>query len=254
MPRDFEIADIPTDQQPLFDALFELGIPNRRLIQTVERLIEPPESLQVPSSEHTEAMNSVLEVIDPFNGDMAARMLRLEETGQAEPGATWKALTAAERKRAKRLWTWARDTGFDTAPQGRSPKVDSALVVYLARALAEVCDKPDFTFSRPMNGGPPRGPMWRALMAALPLAERYLAWLDGQFAREPRKFSQHAETIAEILSASCRRSKRFAEFCSQHLLGPCPNDVAEHPAMFRAAVLHARRSRQRKRRVKSSVP
>src|SRR5262249_5772423 len=126
-------------------------------------------------------------------------------------------------------------------------KVDSALVLYCARVLCEACEQPQFKFSRRMNGGPPRGPMWCALMAALPLAELFLTRLDGVFAYAPRDIGKHAETIADILTTA--RSKQFAECCRQLNLGPGSSDLAEHPATFRYAVALARRPRQRKWRL-----
>ena len=83
---------------------------------------------------------------------MAARMLRLNER-QPDPEATWKALTRAERKRARNLWDFALDAGFDSAPQGRPFVIDSALVLYCSRVIAEACGKPKFQFSRPIMAG-----------------------------------------------------------------------------------------------------
>jgi hypothetical protein len=40
-----------------------------------------------------------------FDGDMAARLLCLDKR-RPDPGATWKALSYNERRRAKRLWNW----------------------------------------------------------------------------------------------------------------------------------------------------
>ena len=56
-------------------------------------------------------MNSLIETVG-FDNGMAARMLRLSE-GDPKPNATWKELTPAERKRAKRGWAWALDAGFE---------------------------------------------------------------------------------------------------------------------------------------------
>jgi hypothetical protein len=218
----------------------------RVLVQTLTRLTEPPQSLQIPTGVRTEQANLLLNAIVPFEGDMAARMLRLNER-QPDPEATWKALTRAERKRARNLWDFALDAGFDSAPQGRPSVIDSALVLYCSRVIAEACGKPKFQFSRPMNGGSPRGPMWKTVMAALALAESFLLSVDGQLASEVRDISEHTETIAEILSVA-RSSQRFAKFCQQSNLGSHSSDVVQHPAMFRYAVLHARRPRQLNRR------
>jgi hypothetical protein len=87
--------------------------------------------------------------------------------------------------------------------------------------------------------------MWRALVAAIPLAESYLARADS--AAVEGDIGQHVEAIAEIISAT--RNAKFAKFCQEHDLGPSSGDVANHPSMFRQALSHARRSRVLKRRV-----
>jgi hypothetical protein len=245
MSPEFEIVDIPPDQQPLFRALAECGVANRLILQTVVRLIEPSEALHIPASDRTELANSVIKTIVHFDGDMAAHMLRTEE-GRPDPKATWKALTRAERKRARRIWDWALDPSLDTAPQGRPPKIDSTLVLYCARVLCEACGRSRFKFSRSWGDGIPGGPMWRALMAALPLAECFLARIDGAIALAPREIGSHVETIVEIVKVA--RSKQFEKCCRQLGLGTGANDVAEHPATFRRALMLVRAPRPRTRR------
>jgi len=105
-------------------------------------------------------------------------------------------------------------------------------------SLCEACRSQKFRFSRPTDGGPPYGPMWRALTAALPVAE---SRIDTALARGPRSVSEHAETIVDILRTA--RSKQFNELCRQLNLGPSSKDVAEHPATFRYAVSLTRRPR-----------
>jgi hypothetical protein len=182
-------------------------------------------------------MNSVLDATDPFDGDMAARMLRLEETGQPHPEATWKSLTRAERKRARSLWEWARDTSLEPGRRGRPQEMDSALVLYCSRVLAEECEKPKFKFSRPVDGGNPRGPMWRVLTAALPLAESYLALMNGEDFT-PRNIEHHAETIAEIVTVS--RTEEFEAQCLALGLQLTPSDIAQHPGTYRYAMMLVR--------------
>jgi hypothetical protein len=176
---------------------------------------------------------------------MAARMLRLDER-KADPNTTWNALSHAERKRAKRLWAWALDTGLDTTPQGRPHEIDAALVIYCSRVVTEGCGQSHFKFSRPANGGAPGGPMWRALMAALPLAELFLARADGAPARGSQDTNTRTEAVADILKTA--RSKEFHAFCQESGIGADANDVAEHPATFRLAVAGARALRNRTRR------
>jgi hypothetical protein len=245
MGPDFEIVDIPPSEQPLFDALSQLGIPNRRLIQAVVRLIKPPESLCVLPRERVETMNSILVSVNPFDGDVAARMLALQETGRPDPNATWKALTRTQRKRARLLWYWASDTGFGTARRGRPTEVDAALVLYSCHVIVEECGGAKFRFSRPATGGRPGGPMWRALIAALPLAESYLARIDGH--NPPSlKIEHHIETIAEIITAS--RTKQFAARCRELGFKENASDIAKHPDTYRHAVMIARSKHRAPRR------
>jgi hypothetical protein len=248
----FEIVDISPDLQPLFHALAESGVGNRLILQTVARLTQPPESLHIPTSDRTELANSVLKTIVGFDEDMAARMLRLDE-GAPDAAATWKGLTRAERKRAKHRWDWALDAGLDTAPQGRPPAIDSALVIYCARVLAEACGKQAFKFSRPTDGGAPYGPMWRALMLALPMARESLASgapvsVGTASTTASTENSDHAETVAEIVTAA--RSSKFTAKCCDLGLGATANDVAQHPATFRYAVMFARRPGRRPQRTR----
>ena len=152
MPPEFEIVDIPPDLQALFSALAKCGVENRLIPQTIECLTKPPEALHIPASDRTEAADFVIKAIVNFDGDAAARMLRIKK-GRPDPKVTWKTLTPAERKSARRLWDWSLDASLDTSPQGRPPKIDSALVLYCARVLCEACGRPQFKFSRRMNGG-----------------------------------------------------------------------------------------------------
>jgi hypothetical protein len=252
MPE-FEIVDVTPDLKPLFSALTECGIRYHRsrnpraLDRIMARLIEPPETLQIPTPAHTELVNSFLKTAVPFDGDIAARMLRLDD-GPPYSDATWDGLSRAERKRARRLWTWAMDAGLDTTPQGRPHKVDVALVLYCARVVTEGCGQSHFKFSRPADGGAPDGPMWRALMAALPLAELFLARADGAPPRPPREIRKRAEAVADIITTA--RSKEFNARCRELRLGPSANDIAEHPAIFRLALTLARALRNLRNRAR----
>jgi hypothetical protein len=233
---------IPPELQPLCQALAELGLSNHQILRTASRLTEPPESLSIPAPERTEAANELIGKLVGFDGDMAARVLRLNE-GQHDPGATWAALTPAERKRAKRGWDWVCDAGLDVAPQGRPTTVDSALILYCMRVLAEECGNSRFKFSRPPGGGAPSGPMWRALMTALPLAESYLASAEG-LPKSPRQIDLNAETVAEVVTIA--RSKSFTKLSEELKLGPHSSDVANQPGTFRYALSTARRPRRRR--------
>jgi hypothetical protein len=230
---------IPPEQEPLYNALAGLGLPKLQILKALSRLTEPPESLSLPDPERTETANDLLNTLVEFDGDAAARMLRVSE-GQHDSKATWRGLTSAERKRAKRLWSRGLDAGLDTVAQGRPSKVDGALVLYCMRVLAEVCGHSRFKFSRPTDGGAPRGPMWRALMIALPLAASYLASVEGLL-RSPSEIVWDSETVADLVTVA--RSKRFANLIEEWNLGLRSGDVARQPSTFRLALSLARRFR-----------
>jgi hypothetical protein len=98
--------------------------------------------------------------------------------------------------------------------------------------------------------------MWRALIAALPLAELFLMIRYGPpaIARTPtddkkpdnRKISERTESIAEIVQVI--RSKPFQDLCVRFGLGSSSDHVAASPNMFRVVIAYARRSRSGKRR------
>jgi hypothetical protein len=237
---------IPPEQEALYRALAELPLSKLLTLQAASRLTEPPESLSLPTPERTAMANEVVDKLVGFDGDMAARMLRLNY-GQPDPKATWTDLNRAERKRAKLLWRSALDSSLDASPQGRPPAVDTALVLYCSRVLTEACGRDRFEFSRSPVGGPPSGPMWRALIAALPLAELYLASADGG-AVTGSEFSNHSETIAEIVKVD--RSNAFKLLCRKKKLGRTANDVAQHPAVFRSIMMRRRGARARTARAR----
>jgi hypothetical protein len=81
--------------------------------------------------------------------------------------------------------------------------------------------------------------MWHALVAALPLAESFLARIEGpRPSARLRKIGNHAETIVDVIKTA--RSKAFSDCCLELSLGPGSNDVADHPATFRFALMVAR--------------
>jgi hypothetical protein len=225
MPPELDHANIPPD---LYRALAECGIATERIPPTAARLTNPPISFHLSSRDLPGTASAIRSVVG-FDRDQAARMLRLNE-GKPDPEANWADLTRSERKRAKRLWNWALEPDdLGVVPKGRRPKVDSAFVLYCARLLCEASGKVQFNFRRPMGGGAPGGPMWRALLEVLP------------------EFKEHAESIAEIVTVT--RSRKFSESCRKFDLKPASSDVADHPAAFRAAISLARRSRPLKRRI-----
>jgi hypothetical protein len=211
------------DITPLRCALEACGVRVDLIPQTIKRLTRPPISLRISASDGPKT-----EI--PFDQDTAARMFRLNE-GKPDPEVTWTKLARLERKRAERLWHWAvnEPDGFNVAPQGRPPDIDSVLVVYCARVICEASGQRQFKFRRPMGGGAPGGPMWCALVKAL-----------------PSEFRNSPETIAEIITAT--RSKKFAKLCETLGLGPASSDIDRDPATLRLAISLTRRSRPRKRR------
>jgi hypothetical protein len=148
------------DVTSLWYALDACGVSADRIPQTIEWLTRPPLSFHLSFLDNAVAA---------FDTDGAAQMLRLME-GTPELEATWATLTSAERKRARRGW--------EMAPRGRPPVIDPALVIYCARVICEASGRQQFRFSRPATGGKAGGPMWRALMEALP---RALSHLSSQF-------------------------------------------------------------------------
>jgi hypothetical protein len=241
---DFEIVEVSQEFQPLFDALVKCGIDSHRVLaQAFLRLTEPPESFYQPPSDRVDLMNSLIEATVDFDGEIAARMLRLGEVGLTS-GATWKDLTRAERKRAKKQWKWILDAGLEVAPQGRPAVIDGALVVYCARIIAEACKETVFKFTRPTDGGPPSGKRWHVLMAAVPLAQSFLLRGDGTPAVSLRRpINKHA--VAEIVTTM--RSPRFDACCLELAVGKTARDVAERPASFRFALALARAKRRQAR-------
>jgi hypothetical protein len=200
----------------------------------------PGETAALPTSEiYPDPINGTWEITPRrFDPGVAARMLQIHE-GHPDPNVGWKP-SAAEWKRARRLWNWtARANGLRVTPQqGRRPVSDAALVLYCVRVLCEATGKEHFEFSRSnSNRGAPGGPMWRALIEALQLAQSFLALccppyaklVDGQV---------HAETVAEIIVRT--RSPRFKELCRTRHLDLSADDVASQPAMYRVLIADAR--------------
>jgi hypothetical protein len=83
--------------------------------------------------------------------------------------------------------------------------------------------------------------MWRALTAALPLAQAHLNIADSP-RHELIKVSRHAEAIADIIKTT--RLKKFHICCRDLRLGGRAADVASHPGEFRLAIALARARRK----------
>jgi len=226
---------MPPEFAALHRALAECGIDTEKIPRTAERLTNPPISFRVSSSDPPGTESAIRSSVG-FDPDMAARTLRLHE-GKPDPEANWKNLTRSERKRAKRLWnSMLGPDELNVTPQGRPSKIDPALILYFTRVLCEASGKARFEFRRPKGGGAPGGPMWRALIEAL-----------------PPELKEHAETIAEIVTVT--RSPKFVKWCRKFGLKRASSDVAEHPMTFRGAISLARRSHPpKRRRIQPAVP
>jgi hypothetical protein len=256
MPRSWlsPFGETKPDLEPLRHALAACAIPSEKIPATIKRLIRPPLSIGQSATDDQQVfsdkeiqMGAAKEtgriVLQGPDRDIAARMLRLNR-GCPDATATWKTLSRTERKQAERLWNWTRDWhGLRVTQQGRPPKLDPALVLYCARVLGEASSK-SFGFSRPPppKGGLPTGPMWHALMEALPLAQLFLARRFGTPVMTRAGINPHAETIAEIIKVA--RLESFQ-------MGGSADDVAS-PTTFRLAIAFARKSRDAKRRARAA--
>jgi hypothetical protein len=219
----------PPDRKPLLQALAECGVDDAEIAQVAQQLARPPLTFRPDPTR-----------LRGFDRDTAARLLSVDEN-RPDPHATWKSLSRAQRKRAKRSWDWlARDHGLSATPQGRRPLIDAALVLYCIRVLCEASGQPRFKFSRPPAGDLFGGPMWRALNEALPLAQQFLAARFGTPAIPRNKIDHHAEAIAGI--AKLTRSTQFEKWCRRLGLGPRADDVATNASTFRLAIAYARKS------------
>jgi hypothetical protein len=245
----------------LHRVLAQCGIDPQKISQIVERLSNPPLSFHISSwdCDPPETASQILNVVG-FDRDQAARMLRLDE-GKPDPEITWAKLSRSERKRAEHRWKWALEPDeLGVAPQGVPPKIDSALVLWCSRVLADGIGQPHLAFSRPVwldakdreRSGPPTGPEWRALLAALKVAQVSIDRMVQGYAGAAVQIDdpRHAESIAQIVKldrkTEDRRAEMFAKTCHSFGLGSTADDVANHPQEFRYVMARARRHRTRK--------
>ncbi len=176
---DFEIVDVRPDLKPLFRALSECGkryhhIRNHRVLaQTIARLSEPPASLQTPPPDASELANSLLKAVVPFNQDL--QHLRCDATAdswiQIQDGTLFCPLNANVQGGGGR---GSLKPGLPQLGKADRIKLTWHLYCIALGSSAEGCGQMRFKLSRPPLGGPPGGPMWRALMAALPVAQSFL--------------------------------------------------------------------------------
>ena|SRR6516165_2068309 len=242
------------DLQPLRRALAACDIPADKIPMTINRLVRPPLSIgQSATVDQRISSDSEIQIgaaegtgrimLKGPDRNIAARMLRLNQ-GRPDAATTWKTLSRTERKQAGRLWKWTRSRhGLRVTQQGRLPKLDPALVLYCVRVLCEASNR-KFGISRPAQGGPPRGPMLRALIEALPLAQIFLARRFGAPVVGRNQIESHVETIAEIVKTT--RPRHFDHWSRKFLLGAGADAVSNGPATFRLAIAYARNSRSKK--------
>jgi hypothetical protein len=262
MPSPFGIAE--PDLGPLHQALAKCGIAGEQVSRVAARLSRPPLSLGQSLTDDPEIFSGKefqigtgeelgRLILRPreFDRDMAAFLLCLNE-GHPEPRANWKALSRAERKRAERLWNWTgKAHGLSVTPQGRPPAIDPALVLYCMCVLCEATDSPRFRFSR--IGDKITGPMWRALIVGLQLAQLFLARRFGTPAvgrinrtRHDLRIDSRFEAIMEIVRAT--RSPTFKQLCETLKLRLTSDDIAARCNELRVTIAYARRSRSQKKR------
>jgi hypothetical protein len=262
----------PFDFEPLNRALAECGIGPDQIEHVAKRLVrvplaigrsaagDPKPGATIQLGGKQVKLPTMERAFDAdIDGDMAAFLLRFNE-GNPDPNARWNALSRLERKKARRLWDWVgRFHGLCVTPQGRPPVIDPTLVLYCARVLCEAprlrksAGSAEFQFRRPAGGGAPGGPLWRALLESLPLAQQFLAIRVGYPANERTstknphnsKAGDHPEAIAEIITLA--RSKAFKNVCETLALGPKSEDVGANPTTFRLAVVLAREMRSQRR-------
>ena len=243
---DFEIVEVAPELEPLFRALLKCKTirSHRMLAQTMERLRAPPSSLCLAPQNGVQVANEILKSTVVFDsnvdGDVAARMLQNE---QQDAALKWKTLSSKEKKRARRRWDGLLDVRLEAPTPGRPAEIDSALVVYCAQIIAQACGASRFKYSKPPAGGAPRGPMFRALMAALPLAQSFLIRAaKGTASPDPSEINGHAEAVVQIVDLA--RSGEFQACCQELGIGTGVRDVVEHPKIFRLALANARRQRR----------
>jgi hypothetical protein len=249
------MPEIASQIRILSRALEAAGVHAKTISLTVGQLSNPPLALHFSHKDGALDGESWFPV--EFDGDTAAMMLYL---GQ---GRTWKTLTPTERRKAKRyFYSQLACDGLGVAGKGAPPIIDSALVLWCARVLAEALGLGYLKISRSVkmlhdereHSGPPTGPHIRALIAALKIAQASLRQNaeaivgpgDTVDFADPR----HRETIAEIVkldrnATRDRRAKVFSEICASRYLGKKAEDVAGAPQTFREAIMRARKDHLR---------
>ena len=230
-------SDEPSrEAQAVYAAVDALLNGTGKVSEIAARLLNPPEALRLPLHvpEHGDLVSRIICELIPYDPDLAASMLRLQEH-RGETEATDPEAERQRRARARRLWDFAMAPDGKVSQWGRSSEIDSALILYFSRILSEATGRA-FRFSRPAAGGKPTGPMWRALTAAMRANQAAKSPNGGPLA------GTYEEALTKIIQSA--RSRQFAEICADWTLGPKARDVVEAPFAFRLALSMARSSRR----------
>jgi hypothetical protein len=216
-------------------ALEACGVHIDLIPQTISRLRYPPISLHISAQAGPE-------IGLPFDKDDAAELF--------QHGATWANLPPEKRKSAKRFWDWAvnKPDGLNVVPRGRPTEIDSALVLWCSRVLAEANGR--VKYARQWQGGRPRS--LDAFMVLLRTSQHSLKQRSGSGETAHIDEPRHAEAIVQILkldrhSGNNPSAKIFGSISRSLGLGTTADDVAAHPQTFRYAVMKARVQRHRTR-------
>jgi hypothetical protein len=250
----------PLDRShPLHQALEKGGVSNDAIPTIISRLL---------------LFRPVFKTVrDTFDGDMAARLLRLSD-GVPNPNQKWSELSYAERRRAKRLWrsigrdriehynAKRRPTSIGPSRSGRPTVIDPALLLFCMRVLSEAKGAITFElghkFERETSKHIPSGAMWQALLTVFPLAQSFVAIRSGVEPIAPVIIHKHADGItieqninlihkhADAIEQNIKlaRSKTFEDWCRELQLGPTAEDVAAGADTFRLAFAITRRTRR----------
>jgi hypothetical protein len=248
------VVQITPGEDALDAALMKCGlIETERREEVLCRLVELPASLREPIDQRRGlfgASDSKLRNFFKPDGDTLAQLLCLNH-GQLGAGATWKALSRAERMAARRLWDWFADlSDSSTYPKGRPAELDAALVLYLGFVLQEALGRRKFGYSTAADSSRRGGPMLRALMAALNVhvadERRQQVALDclGPIGvRETPALPIPATVLRVVKLANAQAFRTWADRFAFPLTSTA---VADHPAEFRHLVaLVARRRKPR---------
>jgi len=197
------------------------------------RLTNVPQALILPDDKADELLNLDL-----------AGLLRVS---QGKPGgevgpASWEQLNKKERRSAKKLAAYIGSARL--FPRQRPSEINIPLALYLVFALEELFEK-KLPLSRPASGGTPRGPAFRAVLAAMALAQARAE----PYAGKPRRPSNVG--LASIIEIT--KTNEFDHLLRQQgfeRTSGCVfwhgNSIALTVALARKRIVDARKARRKK--------